>query len=332
MKIGLDVNVKKALEMGRDLHGRVVIDVPAAEIPAELRGLLQPSSRDGEDLRLPYRVRVNEGSVEYDGGYSGGEINYPEIGEATLDTLIAQLRYAQEAPARVEAECREKTLQVLRERSTHSSYGKIEPWWPDNPTREIVESPEAKAWIAELEAENDRREQAAREEREQDEARKTAREAEQAAREARKLAQLTAIVQELGTEVQRQKWADGFMAGREVIDLFFADQVGHLVAAGIAAAQPSEYVGDPDEIEHSPDCGDDGGESEYSAEDIALERLSDESYEKLRQIREILKDKNATVKPMREVITCDRCAAKIKTAFFRATWTVGELEVVAQVC
>lgn len=341
MKILITIDRTKALLAGRDQYGPTVVEIPAADIPEDLRPIL-----------TTMRVADTGAYVlqAISGGTSGTYFHQvQDPAEATPETVIQWLRDYQAArsawQAAKDAELAERvarTVAVMAEWSArpvgdqvshgwHSgrgSSGGNYSWQPEikdlpYPMPSDIQLPAEiisiyQAARLEAQAECDRRNA---DDASQAAAAKASREAETQAAADRKQSQLADAVARFGDDSQRARWTEGVLPTREAVDLIVAEALAPVRAAGI------EVLGDvAPEIEHADECHEGDDTPEIDTDETVLPKLSAKTYAALIDVRKAV-PQGSTVEAIKTTATCKQCETKASRTYIRASWMVGEIEV-----
>jgi len=139
--------------------------------------------------------------------------------------------------------------------------------------------------------------------------------------ESKKRMQLTEIVEQYGTELQRGRWRAGMMAVAEAIGLLAKQQFK--VLEGFIQAD-NEYFLDEDVLKHAEDCERDDELIACTCED--KKTLTDEQYANLLKLKKLL-PADAEYRLRIEILRCKECEAKLSLVYVSCHWTVGVIEL-----
>lgn len=331
MKVQVTVDGREALKLGKDEFGRREIRVKAADIPEDLREFLEVESLEMEIMRPVYYIK-------------GNTICYPAIGEATLEALLILLRAAQDAKKRfIQAEealakkMEEENKQYEEQARTASEkIEKMDPAYiasmPGGPwinryfgdiyhgsrsggcpvplfglSSSILVRLSEKAKgiliqamdICTKKEDNLTAERAAAKKQEIKDRHK----------------QFAEIVSRLGTDVQKRKWAAGYMRASEVIALRFDELAKPFREAGFKVVDESRWInGDKEENRNF-----------YEEEWTKLTDYLFSAFEKIKGIA----PKDADIKPFAEIFSRTDEEGdeieKIRQPFFKVKWMDGSL-------
>lgn len=341
MKIAVSISPANALRSGNDRTGWQLVEIEAASIPEDLRETMLTA---GAYPDASYRgTAVPQACPLADLYLSALTVSNPT--PESIIQALASLRSERE-------EKRSKELAEV-EAKLAKAVARIEEWmalpvseqvgtvW-DNSSRTYrwavkshipYDAPEGllpaeliarhSQAVAQAEAEATRRKET--EAREAAEA-QAAREAAKQAAADRKHAQLADAVARLGDESQRERWAEGVLPTREAVDLIISEALAPLTAAGLTLLEDTDPV-----IDHTGEDADAycqrGGE--ITTDQTVLTKLSATTYAAVKRVRAAA-PKSATVEAVKVTAKCDACGARGSLVYLRASWTVGEIEVVAQ--
>lgn len=330
MKVLVIVDGREALKLGKDEFGRREVRVKSADIPKGLEEFLEVDSLEMEIMR-PVRC------------IKGYTICYPPIGEATLESLIVLLRAAQAAKQefiwqeeRLAAKTAEENKQYEQEaRIASEKIEKMNPAdianmpggrWVSRYFTGIYEGSRmggcpvpvdrlscgvsrlsAKAKEVLLKAMDicDSKEKQLQAERDA---------AQKQAIEARRK-QFAEIVSRLGTDVQKRKWAAGYMRASEVIALRFDELAKPFREAGFKVVDESMWING-------------GKEENRNFREEERTKLTDYLFSAFEKIKGIA-PKDADIKPFAEIFSrTDEGGDERETIcqpFFKVKWVDGSL-------
>ncbi len=223
---------------------------------------------------------------------------------------IREQRAAEAATALARAEeIRQATLAVLRERKTVTMdwwdnqakcyVGALRPDWPYNADADVVSSPESQEWIADLDAQNARAIDEARDHHDEQIAAEEAEKAAERAQREEYVAAAAALIREIGTPDQ---------IGRLDDDLLPADEQDQAIRDYLfrpLRERPRYEKLTAEDVTHDDDeCS---GEVEFSAEDA--NELPVEPWQVLREIRAAFPE--ATCTPRIHTAGCESCGEMV---------------------
>lgn len=336
MRFCLWVDCFTALRAGNDVIGEVYLDVPAREIPVDLCPFL-------EEVTGQYGTSLQP--VKF---IQSVQILYPKIGEATRDSLIKLLQFAQAESVRIKAEQdarieNEKVEQEnIRLKAERVSI-KIQELTPE----EVVQCSSGNGWVdkdlkgwhagsrnggcpipfkEELSdsvimrlsgmAKNVLK-RAMELLDKQDAAAEAEQEAKREKRRVKRKEQLDGVVARLGTDVQKRKWAAGLMAVQEAAELWVAYVAKPLKEAGFTIVSAEECIQD------APIEG-------VTIREYQLDKVSDELFESMEKAKTLV-PQTAEVLPFVERCTYDAVYAGEEDdtieEFLSISWKEGELKV-----
>jgi len=313
MKIAVWIDKNAALKAGSDIHGWVTLDIPAAQIPDPVRDVLVKNLEYMNTNEAPknadYVVRWSF-KVMIEGGISVGSvrINGPAIPTAesvlsalsTVPALIAAEIEKREAKKAAElADARQRVLDYIAA-PLSDRIGRSVTRGSDVPSD--LHSAFSAA-LAEVEAERARI--------------KAAREAAEKQAENEKRAQLQAAVDALSPQ-DSDRFRDGKMPAREVIDLITAAAMKPIEDAGMEWEQQDVYL-------TTTDCSCDSDFFRRTDDDIT--HASREEYAELAKARTLL-GIDGDNGLGREVSRCSDCDARAEAVYARLEFPAPQFPAV----
>jgi len=341
MKIQISLDRNKQIVAGIDPLASAVVEIPAADIPEDLRAhLASMRTLEGGVVALEGIIR-SVGCQTY--------ITVAEPATGTSETVLAWLGEYAAVVNRKRAEQAEQTatreaeqVQALEsyiaspvadrisKRQQMAGYGRgYREYWeareltvPQSCPAELRTQYEAALSEAKSEADRITAAEAVEAARA-----KLASDAEEAAKAERKHDQLADAVARLGDDSQQARWAEGLLPAREAVDLIIAEALATITAAGLEIAGD---VGATTATEISHEDAYDGDnlcdKAEIETDETVLSKLQAGTYALLRKVRAAV-PQGATVEAVKITATCESCKARGHQTYIRATWTVGEIEV-----
>jgi hypothetical protein len=310
MRILMQIDRDAALRAGRDKYGWQPLDIAAADLTTEEREQLiahdcrRYASTEADGTRADYAIQsagsawpITEPTVE------GLRAALASFSERERQEQEREQQRQQEKTAEHEARVA-KLLALPTADLIHQPYLDM-AWDISYGLRDVKSDPRVAGILAAAEA-------LAAERNAQREAKRAAREQAEQQAEERKHAQLAEAVARLGTESQKERWAEGLLPTREAIDLIVAEKLAPL--DGLRIESPSEYW----VAKCSEECNGTTSESQ-------LETLTDEEWNAFRLYRTDLAKSGAEIEYYRQSRTCEH--AKVRASLARVTWTVGEIEI-----
>lgn len=296
MKLSFYVDPAAALRAGSDLVGRQTLDIPASEIPADLRDwIAQEGHSEQESIKLPSLPGVI----------------------ATPESVLAALREHREKllaeRAEQERAIREDAVRYRSELEAWIAAGEDVvdmPYW-----RHATVPEDLRGILVDAKREQKRR-QALKREREA--AAERAQKEFDAAMHARKSAQLTEVVERRGSDTQKARWKEGLMPRAEAIQLAWEEQVEPIKQAGFTVIPTESYPVEP--------C--DEQQCTLEPDWIAIEKVSDAAYEALTRLREVAPKGAAETFYRFTASQVDEWACEceeVRQVWVEMGWTVGAL-------
>lgn len=314
MKIALWVDKEAALRSGRDEHGWVVVDIPAAEISENDRDTI--TSHKG----LTSRVNDKADFLLEGKGY----VQAYQISVANRETLHLACEAIREEDAKREAEeaaqRQERIAESIKRLRAYLANPEDEyaPWTPAQVGDNSEELNQLYAQVAEVRHKLEAKWKAEAEERER------VAEVQKKLAEERKTEQLRALVERLGTDNQKARLAEGLLPASEGWGLLEAEEEKRL--EGFAFVEESAYL-----VQAEIDC-----KAEYSCEGECdrdtdkIEKLSAAEYDNLAKLRKAL-PADAEIELFRDTVKCSCGAASDTQVGAKASWRVGEYVIVRNV-
>jgi hypothetical protein len=331
VRILIQVGRDEALLAGHDVHGEIVVDVPVGNLSENERSIITrcAAHKSGPDGDADYSLA----SGVYIGGHSATPPPAAIADEAAvhaalahIDAELAQItaandakKAADDAKAAAARLARQPVLRAFLEDplaraavdQDHEVHIKNVRFYP---SAGDLESQVHAAAVARRDADTTRDTEA-----------KQTRAQEEAAAEARKHEQLTEVVNRLGSDLQRERWAAGVMPVAEAVALVEGEALKPLRDAGLTLIDPTREHLDTDDIEHAGCCG------QYGTPDVSYDEshkstLDDEQWTNLRKLRAAI-PQSAETAPRIATTICNSCKKNSKLVFASATWTIGEITI-----